>query len=215
MDSGLIVEDMAAAQTWLKAVLTAAFPGIQVELAATVREALARLKEGPAPAIALVDLGLPDGSGLDILRKLKERHPSTLRVVTTIFDGDQHLFSALRAGAQGYVLKDQSRDSLVQMLQGIVAGTPPLSPSIARRLLGFFSVPATEPLEEALTPREVEVLTLLSKGITIAGVADVLLLSRHTVGGYVKDIYRKLNVSTRAEATMEAARRGLVPLDGA
>jgi DNA-binding NarL/FixJ family response regulator len=214
MDAGLIVEDMADAQAWLRAVLVAAFPGIQVEVAATVHEALARLKEGPSPAIALVDLGLPDGSGLDILRKLKERHPKTLRVVTTIFDGDQHLFAALRAGAQGYVLKDQSRDSLVQMLQGIASGNPPLSPSIARRLLGFFSAPTQDPLEEPLTPRETEVLTLLSKGITIAGVADVLKLSRHTVGGYVKDIYRKLNVATRAEATLEAARRGIVSLDG-
>jgi DNA-binding NarL/FixJ family response regulator len=210
MESGLVVEDMPDAQAWLKAVLMASFPDIRVEVAASLREGLARLKDGPSPSIALVDLGLPDGSGLDVLRKLKERHPGTLRIVTTIFDGDQHLFAALRAGAQGYILKDQSREHLVQMLQGIVEGNPPLSPSIARRLLGFFAGPGPESPEEALTPREVEVLTLLSKGITIAGVADVLKLSRHTVGGYVKDIYRKLDVSTRAEATLEAARRGLV-----
>ena len=214
MESGLVVEDMPDAQAWLKAVLMASFPDIRVEVAGGVKEALTRLKEGPAPSIALVDLGLPDGSGLDVLRKLKERHPGTLRIVTTIFDGDQHLFSALRAGAQGYVLKDQSREHLVQLIQGIVAGNPPLSPSIARRLLGFFSGPGPESPDEALTPREVEVLTLLSKGITIAGVAEVLSLSRHTVGGYVKDLYRKLNVSTRAEATLEAARRGLVNVDG-
>jgi DNA-binding NarL/FixJ family response regulator len=214
MESGLVVEDMPDAQGWLKAVLMASFPDIRVEVVGSVKEALTRLDGAPSPSIALVDLGLPDGSGLDVLRKLKERHPGTLRIVTTIFDGDQQLFSALRAGAQGYVLKDQSREHLVQLLQGIVAGNPPLSPSIARRLLGFFSGPAPESPDEVLTPREVEVLTLLSKGVTIAGAADVLSLSRHTVGGYVKDLYRKLNVSTRAEATLEAARRGLVNVDG-
>lgn len=214
MESGLVVEDMPDAQAWLKAVLMASFPDIRVEVKATLKDALSRLNEGPTPSIALVDLGLPDGSGLDVVRKLKERHPGTLRIVTTIFDGDQHLFAALRAGAQGYVLKDQSREHLVQMLQGIAGGNPPLSPSIARRLLGFFSAPAPDSPDEALTPREVEVLTLIAKGVTIAGVAELLSLSRHTVGGYVKDIYRKLNVSTRAEATLEAARRGLVNVDG-
>ena len=214
MDSGLIVEDQADARAWLRAALEAAFPGIRLELTASLREARARLREVPAPAIALVDLGLPDGPGQELLRELKERHPTTLRVVTTIFDGDQHLFSALRAGAQGYLLKDLSREQLVGLLRGIAEGHPPLSPSIARRLLGFFSPPAATPREEGLTPREVEVLTLISRGITIAGVAETLGLSRHTVGGYVKELYRKLDVSTRAEATLEAARRGLVPLGG-
>ncbi|XXF74874.1 response regulator transcription factor [Myxococcaceae bacterium GXIMD 01537] len=213
MDTGLIVEDMADAQRWLSAVLLAAFPGIRTEVASTVQEALARL-DGASPAIALVDLGLPDGSGLAVLNKLRERHPATLPIVTTIYDSDQHLFPALRAGARGYVLKDQSRGQLVQMLQGIAAGNPPLSPSIARRLLGFFAPPPVDPSDEALTPREAEVLTLLAKGLTIAATADVLSLSRHTVGGHVKELYRKLNVSTRAEATLEAARRGIVTLDG-
>ncbi|WP_434385489.1 response regulator [Melittangium boletus] len=211
MNSGLIVEDRQDAQEWLRAVLIAAFPGIQVDVVASVRGALERLA-GRSPAIALVDLGLPDGSGVDVLHALRERHPTTLRIVTTILDGDQHLFPALRAGAQGYVLKDQSRPHLVQMLQGIAEGVPVLSPSIARRLLGFFAPPATEPTHESLTPREVEVLTLLAKGLSIAAAADVLALSRHTVGGYVKDIYRKLGVSTRAEAALEAARRGIVPI---
>ena len=213
MESGLIVEDREDARVWLQAVLIAAFPGIRVELAEGVKDALTRLRGG-SPSIALVDLGLLDGSGLEVLHALRERHPATLRIVTTIFDGDQHLFPALRAGAQGYVLKEQSRPHLVQMLQAIADGIPPLSPSIARRLLGFFSPPAAaEPVHEALTPREVEVLTLLAKGLSIAAAADVLKLSRHTVGGYVKEIYRKLGVGSRAEAALEAARRGIVAID--
>jgi DNA-binding NarL/FixJ family response regulator len=128
-----------------------------------------------------------------------------------VFDDDAHLFPALRAGAQGYVLKDQSPEALAGMLRGIAAGQPPLSPSIARRLLRHFQpapAPATE--EVLLTPRETEVLQLVAKGLSAQQVADALGLSRHTVTGYLKDVYRKLSVTTRAEATLEAARRGLI-----
>ena len=97
------------------------------------------------------------------------------------------------------------------MLRGIVDGQPPLSASIARRLLRHFqpTVDAGE-AQVPLTPRETEVLRLTAKGLTVGEVATVLALSRHTVSGYLKDIYRKLSVGTRAEATLEAARRGLV-----
>ena len=208
MKIGLILEDMPDAQIWLQSVLEEAFPGILVHIVGTVSEALATL-ETLRPEIALVDLNLPDGSGMVILRNLTSAHPECLRIVTTIFDGDQHLFPALRAGAQGYVLKDRPRPSLVRLLQGIADGQPPLSPSIASRLLGFFT-PAPESADETLTPREVSVLALIAKGYTIARAAELLALSPHTVGGYVKDIYRKLNVSTRAEAALEASRRGIV-----
>ena len=199
MNVGLILEDMHDAQAWLQSALEEAFPGMVVHVTGSVAQASA----------ALNNLGLPDGSGIEVLRRLTASHPTCLRIVTTIFDGDQHLFPALRAGAQGYVLKDRARPSLVSLLQGIADGQPPLSPSIARRLLGFFA-PSPDHVEEVLTPREVEVLTLIAKGYTSLVAAELLGLSRHTVAGYVKDIYRKLNVSTRAEAALEASRRGIV-----
>lgn len=210
MRTGLIVEDLPESSHWLAGVLQASFSGISVRRADSLQAAFAALDAG-GPDIALVDLGLPDGSGLDFIRALTARAPDCLCVVTTIFADDRHLFPALRAGARGYLLKDQSAEQLVPLLQGIASGQPPLSPSIARRLLGYFG-PASEAPADAphLTPREAEVLTLIAKGYTIAKVATLLGISHNTAAGYVKDVYRKLKVSSRAEAAMEAARMGVV-----
>ena len=214
-NTGLVVEDLPEARAWLVDALVHAFPGIRVTEAgdlASARAACAR----ELPDIALVDLGLPDGSGQDLIGELRAAERDVLSVVTTIFDDDRHLFGALRAGAEGYVLKDQSRDDLVEMLAGIHAGRPPLSPSIARKLLSVFQdEPEAEavPPEAALTQREREVLTLIAKGYTVARVAEMLGITRNTAAGYVKVIYRKLNISSRAEATLEATRQGLIGLD--
>lgn len=201
----LVVDDLADVRAWLAEALGAAFPGIEVDAVASLAEAMARI-ELP-PQIALVDLGLPDGSGTQLIEALQKRGAGTLCIVATVFDDDAHLFPALRAGAQGYVLKDRDRDALAGMLRGIASGQPPLSSSIARRLLRHFQ---PMPQQADLTPRETEVLRLTAKGLTLNEVAEALGISRHTVSGYLKDIYRKLSVGTRAEAALEAARRGLV-----
>lgn len=207
----LVLDDLASSRDWLSQALQLAFPGIVIDTAATVAEALACID--PPPPIALLDLGLPDGSGVRVIEALRERG-DTLCIVATVFDDDAHLFPALRAGAQGYVLKDQSPQVLADMLRGIAAGQPPLSPSIARRLLRHFQ-PLPAPVDEPhLTPRETDVLRLTAKGMTLAEVSEALGLSRHTVSGYLKDVYRKLSVGSRAEATLEATRRGLVNPDG-
>lgn len=204
----LVVDDLPGARAWLAAALREAFPGIEVDSAATLAEARARID--PPPPLALIDLGLPDGAGTELIADLRRRGADTLCIVATVFDDDAHLFPALRAGAQGYVLKDQDRAVLADMLRGIASGQPPLSSSVARRLLRHFQpLPATA-AETPLTPRETEVLRLAAKGLTLNEVATALGLSRHTVSGYLKDIYRKLSVGTRAEAALEAARRGLV-----
>lgn len=203
----LVLDDLPSRRDWLAQALELAFPGIAVERAATLAEAFALAE--PPPPLALVDLGLPDGSGVQLIERLRAAG-DTLCIVATVFDDDAHLFPALRAGAQGYVLKDQSPQALADMLLGIAAGRPPLSPSIARRLLRHFQ-PLPAPADEPhLTPRETDVLRLTAKGMTLAEVSDALGLSRHTVSGYLKDVYRKLSVSSRAEATLEATRRGLV-----
>ena len=205
----LVVDDLAEARAWLAEAVRAAFPGIEVDTAGSLAEAMALID--PPPPLALVDLGLPDGSGIQLIDALQRRGAGTLCIVATVFDDDAHLFPALRAGAQGYVLKDRDRDALAGMLRGIAAGQPPLSSSIARRLLRHFQpLPAPAREDNPLTPRETEVLRLTAKGLTLNEVAEALGLSRHTVAGYLKEIYRKLSVGTRAEATLEAARRGLV-----
>jgi DNA-binding NarL/FixJ family response regulator len=206
--SALVLDDLAASRRWLTTALQLAFPGIVVAEAGSLAEAAACLE--PPPGIALIDLGLPDGSGVQLIERLQSLGAATLCIVATVFDDDAHLFPALRAGAQGYVLKDQPPEALAGMLRGIAAGQPPLSPSIARRLLRHFQPPAAEVPAVALTPRETDVLRLVAKGYSAQQVAEAFALSRHTVTGYLKDIYRKLSVSTRAEATLEAARRGLI-----
>ena len=206
----LIVDDLVSSRDWLAGAVTLAFPGIAITVAGTLAQAIAL--GDPAPPLALIDLGLPDGSGVELIERL---HPQgTLCVVATVFDDDAHLFPALRAGAQGYVLKDQSPETLAAMLEGIADGRPPLSPSIARRLLRHFQplapTAADTDTAPALTLRETDVLRLVAKGVSVAEAADLLELSRHTVAGYLKDVYRKLSVRSRAEATLEAMRRGLV-----
>lgn len=209
VSKGFVLEDMRESAEWLKAVLLASFPGITVECAATIAEARQRL-ETFQPDIALIDIELPDGSGIDIVSLLNNRCSACITVVTTIFGDDSYVFSALRAGAAGYVLKDQSRAQLVNMLQNITDGHPPLSPSIARKLLSFFHPPQKDTEQPSLSPREEEVLTIIAKGYSIPKTAELLELSPNTVSSYVKAIYRKLNISSRAEASLEAVRRGLI-----
>lgn len=211
MKTGLIVEDLAENRHWLTQTLEQGFSGMAVHCATTVAEARGWLAHH-APDIALIDLGLPDGSGIELIELLNRNSPQTLSIVATIYDDDAHLFPALRAGARGYILKDQGREEAARLLQGIAAGQPPLSPSIARKILASFQAPALCPdlALPTLTPRESEVLRLISKGMTLTETAKLLQLSRHTVDGYVKEIYRKLNVSSRAEAALTAQQMGLV-----
>lgn len=209
--TGLIVEDLKAPAEWLAGVLSSAFPGIAVHSAPDLAAAR-RLSAAHPPDIALVDLGLPDGSGIDLIRELAAPPARCHCVVTTIYADDRHLFPALRAGACGYLLKDQPADKVVQALRGIVAGEPPLSPVIAQRLLRVFGGPAglSDEPEAKLSNRERETLVLIAKGYKLPEVSEQLGVTRNTAAGFIKSIYRKLNISSRAEATLEATRMGLV-----
>ena len=132
--------------------------------------------------------------------------PATI-VVSTVMNDDDSIFTAIKCGADGYILKEESREDLVDMLRGIQQNRPPLSPQIAVRLLGHFR---EKPQDGLLAPREAQVLQLLAKGFTVPKVAEMLGITYNTAAGYVKAIYTKLNINTRAEATLEASRRGLV-----
>ena len=211
----LVVEDQADTRAWLVDVARSAFGAMEVTAGGDLAFGHAWLDgEGTgAPSIALVDLVLPDGCGIDLIRRMADRHPGVTPVVVSIYDDDAHLFDAIAAGAQGYLLKDEGADVLVGRLREIATGEPPLSPSIARRILGHFHQPPEAcdwSKRELLTPRETEVLALLGRGLRIGDAAQSLGLTRHTVAGYVKIIYSKLNISSRAEAALEAKRRGLV-----
>lgn len=207
--SALIVEDLPASRGWLEELLREAFPDIAVRCSEDLASAREQLRQA-VPDMALVDLGLPDGSGVELILALHQQHPACRCVVTTIYGDDAHLFPALRAGAAGYLLKDQTKDRLVTQLRGISAGEPPLSPVIARRLLQMFEPPPGEASEERLSPREKETLVLIAKGYRLNEVATTLGVTRNTAAGYIKSVYRKLEVSSRAEAALAAARLGLV-----
>lgn len=209
----MILEDLPDVSVWLTRLLEQRFPGVRVTCAGTLAQARLQLEAGPPPDVALVDLGLPDGNGVDLIRQLSLRHSGCIIVVTTLFGDDAHVFPALRAGAHGYLLKDQPDERLGTALEGILRGEPPLSPAIAQRLLRVFNAPPTPTASEAseqLTAREREVLVLVSKGCRLPELAERLQISRHTVSDHLKNIYRKLNVNSRAEAALEAARLGLV-----
>jgi DNA-binding NarL/FixJ family response regulator len=216
MNTALVVEDLPEIRDWLAEMLHAAFPQLQVVTAGRLDAAL-ELVRTTAFDLALVDLGLPDGSGTSVVAALRLLRPDCLSVVVTIYDDDEHLFPALQAGAFGYLLKEQPRDALIAQLLRITSGEPPLSPPIARRVLAFFGSgratrAAPEPRTDGvrLTERETDVLQRVAKGYTLPEIAQQLGLSRHTIGDHIKQIYRKLDVSSRAEAALEAARRGLV-----
>lgn len=211
MKIALILEDMPESQEMLREVAQTAFPNIKVYCVADVASGIDMLNRYHFD-LALIDLSLPDGSGTTVVQALSARFPRCMIVVATLFDDDDHLFPALRAGAQGYLLKDEAPEELVKQLRGINEGHPPLSPSIARRLLSHFRVEPEKPAKEEtqLTPREREVLSALARGITIANIGDELGISRYTVGDHVKNIYRKLNITSRAEAALQAKNMGLL-----
>jgi DNA-binding NarL/FixJ family response regulator len=204
----LVVDDLAASREWIEAALRAAFPGLRIDCAGDLAEGLRRAQD--TPDLAIIDLGLPDGSGVQLIEVLRRAATPPVCVVATVFDDDGHLFPALRAGAEGYLLKDRPQTEVVDALCGIVDGRPPLSPSIARRLLAHFRPPPALGEQAPLTARETDVLRAIAKGYKVQQVAELLGLSAHTVAGYLKEVYRKLAVGSRAEATLEAARRGLI-----
>jgi len=221
MRYALVVEDHDETREWWEQELPRLFQGIDMDAVATLRDARELLRQRHY-WLAIVDINLPDGSGVDLIGEMAERFPDTLCVVCTIFDDDHHIFSALHAGAQGYLVKDQPRRRQLEQLREILHGQPPLSPGVARRILRFLSRSSPPsggrashggPPAGNLTERETEVLRLIAKGYSRPEVASLLNLSLNTVSTYTKSIYQKLDVSRRAEAVVEAVRLGLIRSD--
>ena len=166
-----------------------------------------------SPDVLIVDLGLPDGSGLDLIAEVAERAPATAILVLTVFGDEQKLIRAFERGARGYLLKDETSIGLVDAIEQLLAGGAPISPAIARylvsRLVREQPAAALNP-DSQLTARETEVLRLAAKGYNHAEVARLLNLSANTVASYTRKIYEKLEVHSRAEALYEAGRLGLI-----
>ena len=163
--------------------------------------------------VLLCDLGLPDGSGIDLIRQESLKGRDTDILVVTMFANQSKVLGAIEAGARGYLLKDERIEDCMDAVRNIRKGGSPISPIIARQLLLKIKPVAADdpvPMAAPLSEREYEVLNLLSRGLSNSECADVLSISANTVGTHVKNIYRKLEVNSRAEALFEASSKGLL-----
>ena len=213
--SVLLVEDDAPTRDRLRDAL-APDGEFSVTAAGTLREARAALKE-IQPNVLLTDLQLPDGHGMELIRQVRAAFPDAEIMVISILGDEESVISAITAGATGYLLKDAFPTDVAATVRDLVAGHSPISASIARfivrRTQGAPTRPALPPLNTArLTPREIDILWGIAKGFSYAEIADNLGISRQTVPGHIKSIYRKLEVNTRGEAVFEAVQQGLIRL---
>jgi len=181
--------------------------------AGTVAEAGAAFKDGE-PDILLVDLGLPDGSGLDVIRQEKRRHPNCEMMVVSIFGDEENVVAAIEAGASGYLLKDSLADHFLDTIRELQGGGSPISPSVARILLNRSRTPqagdGTANMDIELGPREAQILGLVAKGFNFGEIGRLLGISANTVKTHIYRIYHKLSVHSRGEAVFEAKKLGLL-----
>lgn len=169
--------------------------------------------------VMLIDLGLPDGSGIELIRQVSQKKPEVDIMVVTVFGDEQHVVSSIEAGATGYILKDSAPADVISCIRLLRAGGSPVSPVVARSVLRAIRnrMGTTAPAARAqgaeqnpLSARETEILQLLAKGMSFNEIGEILGISPHTVTAHIKKIYRKLAVHSRGEAVYEATQMGLL-----
>ena len=186
-------------------------------VASTRREAQTLLEKEPFD-VPLIDLGLPDGNGIDLIKQVSQTRPEADIMVVTVFGDEQHVVSSIEAGATGYILKDSTPADVISCIRLLRAGGSPVSPVVARSVLRAIrnrmaAEPATrapQPESNPLSTRETEILQLLAKGMSFNEIGEILGISPHTVTAHIKKIYRKLAVHSRGEAVYEATHMGLL-----
>lgn len=214
-----LVEDDPLFRDTVSAAIQANDEMVMTAVAANRREALAWFEGGlqPLADVLLVDLGLPDGSGIDVIQAATRHWPQCAVMVATMFGDEQRVLRSIEAGATGYLLKDATAERIVAEIRVLHAGGSPISPMIARRLLKQLrpDTPSPQPDGEddavRLSGRETQVLQLMAHGHTAGEAADVLGVSSSTVLTFIRRIYVKLGVSSKIAAINEARRRGLMP----
>ncbi|RKI45556.1 DNA-binding response regulator, partial [Corallococcus sp. AB004] len=209
-------------------------PDIDIVGTALSGEAALVEVEREQPDVLLLDLGLPRMSGIDVTREVKARFPKVEILIFTIFDEEDKVLEAVKAGASGYLLKGATVDKIVEAIKEVRAGGTVIQPNLARRLLRHFRVEpdtapvpteplavapsasepapasAQEPLLKPLSDREREILQLIAKGVSNSEAARLLSLSKATIRTHLEHIYRKLEVTNRVEAVTEGIRKGLI-----
>lgn len=205
-----IIEDDDETRNGLSRLLARA-PGCSLVGAfASVEEAV-RALAGSAPDVILSDIGLPGMSGIEGVRLLKAAHPGTNVLMLTVYDDNTHVFEAICAGASGYLLKDTPPARLREAIREVQDGGAPMSPDIARKVVTMFRQAAPpRDAQASLSPRELELLRLLSGGHSYKTAADTLGIAMDTVRFHVRHIYEKLHVHSKSEAVMKAVRAGIL-----
>jgi DNA-binding NarL/FixJ family response regulator len=203
----VLVEDDARFRAAFAAAIEGSAGLVLQAQAAGLKEGLALLTGSPADVL-LVDLGLPDGSGVDLIKATRIAWPACDIMVSSVFGDEAHVLRSIEAGAVGYLLKDSEPQRIVEQIRNLRAGGSPISPLIARQILARLR-PAVTSGETSLTARESEVLNYITKGFNYDDIARLLQVSRSTVLTYVRRIYAKLQVSSKTEAVYEARKLGL------
>jgi DNA-binding NarL/FixJ family response regulator len=217
----VLVEDDVNFQNALVAAIETAPDMTLLGLASTRAQGLQMLDQAPADVL-LVDLGLPDGSGLDVVRAAHAQWPRCNIMISTTFGDEANVMQSIEAGASGYLLKDSSPEGMLLEIRSLHAGGSPISPLIARQILMRFRPPAhsgasvaercgADKQRAVLSEREKEVLEYITKGFSSNEIAALMSVSYHTVKTYVRRIYAKLEVSSKTEAVYEARNQGLLP----
>ncbi|RAQ96428.1 hypothetical protein A4R35_12850 [Thermogemmatispora tikiterensis] len=193
--------------------LLESYPDLQVigEAASGIQASGEALELGPQ--VVLLDLPLPDEQGVETLRQMKQLSPDTHILVLSASSRPEHLSAALRAGADGYLLREVAPDELVQAIRAVARGETVVQPQLAARLLTRLSQGEVSPTSSSLTARERQVLLLLARGLRNKEIARRLQVSERTVNFHLANIYQKLQVSGRTEALSRAIEEGLLPLD--
>lgn len=204
-------------------------PEVEVIGTALSGEATLELLEKKQPDVLLQDLGLPRMTGIEVTREVKRKWPKVEVLIFTIFDEEEKVIDAVKAGASGYLLKGTTSEKIIEAIREVKAGGSVIQPNLARRLLKYFHVPEDgsapeptkpplppgnreEPATRPLTEREIEILRLIAKGLSNNEAARVLTLSRATVRTHLEHIYEKLEVTNRVEAVTEGLRKGLIEM---
>ena|SRR3989442_573863 len=207
----LIADDHPLFRHGLSALLSAS-PDFEVVGEATTGEEVINLATNLQPDVILMDIQMPGVNGIEATRSILHTSPHIRILIVTMFEDDASVFTAMRAGARGYVLKDAQKVDMLQAIRAVGRGEAIFSPAIATRLIDFFSAPrpvAPPQVFPELTVREREILNLIAQGHSNTEIAARLVLSHNTVRNYVSNIFSKLQVADRAQAIIRAREAGL------
>jgi len=206
----LIVDDHPFFRRGIRSLLES-LPDFEVVGEAANGQVAIHLAGDLQPDVVLLDLQMPGGSGLEAIQSILNESASTRILVVTLFEDDDSVFAALRAGARGYLLKDSEDDEMVRAIRAVANNEAIFSPAIANRVLSYFAMrpPLPKTIFPSLTDRERVILELIAQGDTNRRIAEKLALSQKTVSNYVSNIFNKLQVAGRAEAIIRARQAGL------